>query len=109
MGETPIACTMDSRDMRTRQEEWRSLLVSIVIDRSLVAGGVQLVIKNSADTKQELERLIALERSCCAWIHWQVRGKPPSLLLVEATAEQKEGEALLREWFSPGGSGSIER
>ena len=101
MGETPVACTMGSHDMKTREEEWRSLLVSIVIDRSLVAGGVQLVLKNSADTRQELERLIALEKSCCAWIHWQVRDKSPSLLLVEATAEQEEGEALLREWFSP--------
>lgn len=101
MSETPVACTLGSERMKTRGEEWRSLLRPNVVDRSVISGGVRLVLKRSRATREELDRLIALESSCCEWIAWKVREDSSSLLIVDATADQEEGVALLRDWFAP--------
>jgi hypothetical protein len=106
MAEIPVACSLGVHDMRPREEEWRSLLVPIVVERSEIPGGVRLVLERSSGTKQELERLIALEKSCCAWIGWGLR-EASSVLVLEATAESGEGEAVLRDWFAPRVSATI--
>ena len=97
MTEIPIACTLGSGDMKSRGDEWRSLLAPNLVDRSLIPGGVRMVLKPSPGTKEELDRLIALEGSCCAWIRWKV--SEGSVLEVDATAEQEQGVAQLRDWF----------
>lgn len=99
MKEIPIACSLGSDGMRTRRDEWRSLLAPNLVDRSVIEGGVRLVLTRSSNAKAELERLIALESSCCAWIDWTVR--EDALIEVDATAEKDEGVALLRQWFGP--------
>ena len=101
MAETPVTCTLGSQGMRTREEEWRSLLTPNVVDRCVIANGARLVLKSSPGTKEELERLIALESTCCAWIDWDVREESPSSLTVDATTKREESVALLREWFAP--------
>lgn len=100
MSEIPIACSLGSQGMKTRGEEWRSVVVPNVVNRAAIPGGVRLVLRASAATRDELERLIALENSCCAWINWTVR--EGSMLEVDATTDREGGATLLREWFGSG-------
>ena len=101
MANVPVACSLGSHEMNRRELEWRSLLAPTVVERCEIPGGVRLVLKCCDGTKEELERLIALENSCCAWIAWEVREESSSVLVLVATADNGEGEAVLREWFAP--------
>lgn len=101
MTEIPIACSLDSHETKTRDGEWRSLLEPVVVDRSLIPEGVRLVMKRSPGIKEEIERLIALEQSCCPWILWEFREESSSLFILDVAAQQDEGVRLLQEWFAP--------
>ena len=97
MADSPVACSLEGPRMKTRRDEWRDLLVPNLIERAFIPGGIRLVLRAAPGVASELERLIALERSCCAWIDWKVG--EGEVLRVEATADQEEGMVLLRDWF----------
>lgn len=99
MSEIPIACALGPQTMKTRRDEWRSFLVPNVVDRAPIPAGVRLVLRPSPGARNKLERLIALENSCCAWINWIVR--EGSLLEVDATTDDEAGVMVLRDWFGP--------
>ncbi|MFN2388957.1 MAG: hypothetical protein ABR575_05050 [Actinomycetota bacterium] len=92
-----VACSLGGQSMKTRTDEWRQLLTANIVETLAIPGGVRLSLRSSPAVVHELDRLIALESSCCAWIDWRVDDGPR--LQVDATAEQEEGAALLRDWF----------
>lgn len=98
----PVACSLDGLGMKTRSDEWRELIVPNVVDRRVIPSGAGFSLRTSPDVHEELKRLVALESSCCAWIDWTVDAG--EVLRVEATAEQEQGVALLRDWFGPDAS-----
>jgi hypothetical protein len=65
----PIACLLGAGDLETRQAE-----LSAIGRRSLVsvdrADGTRVVLSfnNDAETKLELERIVAAEAECCAFL-----------------------------------------
>lgn len=100
MNEIPVACSLDARTQKSRAEDWRSLLVPNVVERSLITRGVRLVLRQASGVRAELDRLIALENSCCAWINWDVEESAVAIS-VDVTAQQDAGSRQLREWFCP--------
>jgi hypothetical protein len=80
--DAPIACTLSSEHLGDREAEWRALL-----DGSLVAGvripaGVRITVQ--PDASRELERLIDLERGCCAWMQFEFEA--PETVAITAPA-----------------------
>jgi hypothetical protein len=69
MTELPIACSLDAGDLETRQAE-----LAAIGRRSLLSVGradgapVVLAFKSDAETKAELERIVAAEAACCAFL-----------------------------------------
>jgi hypothetical protein len=89
----PIACTLSSEDLRDREKAWAKLLVSGLVQRELVPGGIRLTAAPGAAAG--LLDLIELERECCAWIQFEVRDGA----VVTMTADG-DGEAVLTEMFT---------
>lgn len=97
MTHIPVACSLDANAMKTRSDDWRTLLAPNLIERVPIAGGVRMILRNSPEAVAELHRLIALENSCCAWINWTV--EEGGHLRVDATTDQNQGTELLEAWF----------
>lgn len=94
----PIACSLDANSTNEREKEWRALLESPYLRRDEIADGVRLTFRSSDNMNREAKRLVDLERSCCAWIRWDVIEDDASLT-IEATALTDEGINILRSWF----------
>ena len=97
MDPLPIACSLDAADLSSRQREWRELLDASLIERTSVAAGVRMRFPNDPGVRTTIERLIALEQDCCAWIEWSLR-ESSSGLTLEGTNETEAGISLLRAW-----------
>jgi hypothetical protein len=96
MADTPadIACTLSAADLRDREGAWKKLLGSGLVDREVVPGGIRL--SPAPGAAAALIELIDLERECCAWIDFDVRG---SVVTLTATGD---GEAVLAGMFVGG-------
>jgi hypothetical protein len=88
----PIACSLSASDLRDRERAWHKLLGSGLVSRERIPGGIRLSAEPGA--ADALMQLVDLERECCAWIDYDVRGAS-----VAMTAEGA-GEAVLAEMFA---------
>ena len=91
----PIMCTLTAADLKDRSKAWDKVLGSGLVQRDRVHGGIRLIAAPGAAAA--LMKLIDLERECCAWINFDVKGGS----VVTLTAEG-DGEALLAGMFGPG-------
>ena len=101
MDSLPIACSLGATDLSSREREWQSVLEAALIETAAVPAGVRLRLTNNSETLAGIERLVGLERDCCAWIEWTLTDLGSSLSL-EATAQTQEGVSVLRDWFQSG-------
>jgi len=103
----PIACTLAAGSMRTRYEEWMSLLGTDVTSRTAIDGGLRLDLAPTADVG-EIARLAVAEQDCCRFFSFAVTidGRGVGL---EVTAPD-DGRAVLTELFGvspPGEAGTM--
>jgi hypothetical protein len=92
----PLACTLTTDDRRTRAARWLELVERSGLGVSETATGLWLTF--GADATAELEAVAALERECCAFADWTVRGDGDAVVLeIEA-----DGDAipLIQGWFA---------
>src|SRR5258708_18075199 len=89
----PIVCTLSAADLEDREGAWVKLMSSGLVVRDVVPGGIRLT--PAAGAAAALIDLIDLERECCAWIRFDVRGHS----VVTITAEPN-GEAALPQMFT---------
>jgi hypothetical protein len=68
--EVPIACTLDAESLRSRLEDWQSLLTHAV-DRCEIDGGVRVEFEAGVPT-DELMRLVAAEQACCQFFRFAI-------------------------------------
>ena len=95
--ELPIACSLQAEHRTTREDEWKNLLESALIERRPIPSGVSLRLHANSTVVSELSRLIELERQCCSWIDWKIT--EGDSVLVEATSRQEDGARLIAAWF----------
>lgn len=67
-----IACTLTTGDLAARRERWLRLIRASGTDRAQTPNGLRLGFPADAGVADELERLAAGERECCAWATWSV-------------------------------------
>jgi hypothetical protein len=78
----PIACSLSAADLGGREVEWRALLDTSLVKAERIPSGVRLTVQPSGVA--ELKRLIDLERTCCAWMEFEVDW--PETVAITASA-----------------------
>ncbi len=81
--DTPIACSLSTADLGDREVEWRALLDTSLVMGERIPSGVRITVQPSGSA--ELQRLIELERSCCAWM--QFKFDSPETVAITASAD----------------------
>ena len=88
MNDLPIACSLQPGDLKTRQAE----LVAVG-GRSLLsvkrADGepALLAFRNDAQTRSELERIVAAEAECCAFLDMRISNGDALELQIDGPAD----------------------
>ena len=67
-----IACTLTTRDLAVQRERWLRLIRASGTSRAQTPNGLRLGFRADPGVAEELERLAAVERECCAWASWSV-------------------------------------
>jgi MerR family transcriptional regulator, mercuric resistance operon regulatory protein len=83
VAEVPIACTLPPAAVGDRETEWRRLLDTSLVEAELIPSGVRITVEPGAAA--ELNRLIELERGCCAWMRFNFAA--PETVAITAAGE----------------------
>ncbi len=85
-----LSCSLPAGELDERAEEWTALDPH-VRSRGRVASGIRIEFDGRA--AEDVERLAAAERSCCAWGSWSVTVAPDAVVL-EVTGPAAQVDAL---------------
>ena len=80
-----LACTLGPADLQDRVGEWRSVL-GHAQGRSVVAGGVQVLLPADPALTARVATLVALEQQCCSFLEFTLTVRAPGRLRLTATA-----------------------
>jgi hypothetical protein len=85
----PVACTLGATDGAAQLQRWRQLNDRALLRRVREAGELLLVYRGDDRTRTELESLVAVETTCCAFLDWQLETQGDDLRLhVRGTAAE---------------------
>jgi hypothetical protein len=68
----PIACTLGPDDGMRRLNDWRRVASVGLAGQQSVPGRLTLRFRDEPTVASELERLVAAERDCCAFLGWNL-------------------------------------
>jgi hypothetical protein len=68
----PIACTLGSADGARRLRDWHSVVTSAGLGWIAEPGRVTLRFRSAAGLGEQLQRLVAAESECCAFLGWSL-------------------------------------
>jgi hypothetical protein len=77
----PVACTLGVTDGTAQLQRWRRLAERALVRRERETEELLLVYRADEATKTELESLLAIETTCCAFLDWQVEERADDLRL----------------------------
>ena len=99
---TPIACTLGPAAMPARLADIRRLGERHL--RSWWIEGRTLHLAYAPEAAAEVERIVALERDCCAFLAFAVEAREGGCeVRITAPAGEGAGALVLLEQFLPGG------
>jgi hypothetical protein len=85
----PTACTLGATDGAAQLQRWRELNDRALVRRVRDAGELLLVYRGDDATMAELQSLVDVETTCCAFLDWQVEELEDDLRLhVRGTAAE---------------------
>ena len=85
----PTACTLGATDGAVQLQRWRRLNDRALVRRVREAEELLLVYRADDGTKAELQSLVDVETTCCAFLDWRVEESEDHLrLLVRGTAAE---------------------
>ena len=85
----PTACTLGATDGAAQVQRWRELNDRALVRRVREAEELLLVYRADDGTRAELESLVDVETTCCAFLDWQVEARADNLRLhVRGTAAE---------------------
>jgi hypothetical protein len=73
MTDTPIACTLDSDQLRDRVAFIERLASDALIAQDEIAGGVRSRFRDAPGVEARLRELVAAESDCCGFLSFAVR------------------------------------
>jgi hypothetical protein len=93
----PIACSLSGREAEHRRLEWQGLISDALRSQAETPTGMMLAFAASADVERRLERLVELERQCCAFARWTIAHESAQVVL--RIDGQSERTAAVQELF----------
>jgi len=85
----PTACTLGVADGAAQLRRWHELNDQALVHRQRSAEELLLVYRPDDATRTELESLVAVETTCCAFLEWHVEAREDDLRLhVRGTAAE---------------------
>jgi len=72
IGSLDLACSLSEAEAALRRTEWAAVEASPV-ERTEREGGVEATYRAGPELRGRLERLLELERECCAGARWELR------------------------------------
>jgi hypothetical protein len=95
---TPIACTLTADDLAKLRDRWHELASTAFVAREKTHDGLRLVFRPDPGVAEQLERLIAVERECCAWADWRLESADSGV--VVDVCSRGDGVAALHTMFT---------
>jgi hypothetical protein len=81
----PIACTLSAADLRARGEELRALGGDGLLDATEQEGRAVLRFRPDASIRERVERVVAAESECCAFLEFAlVHSDDATVLTISA-------------------------
>lgn len=77
----PVACTLGAGDGAAQLARWRQLNAGSLTRRDRRDEELLLVYRADEPTRAELQSLVSVERTCCAFLDWQVDERDGELRL----------------------------
>src|SRR5580693_7618953 len=93
-----VACTLTSGDLAAQGESWARLAARAMSGRALTDDGLRVSFRAEAGVEDELRRLVAVEKECCAWAAWTVQAAGAEVVL-EVSSAAAEGVTVLHGMF----------
>lgn len=93
-GELPVACTLDASDGLSRLQRWQHLHRAATPTVDITEGELEVRYRSGPGVLAELQKLVADERECCAFVSWMVT--------------EDNGQPVLRVTAPPGSPQDIE-
>ncbi len=72
LGELPVACTLGASDGPARLQRWQHLHQIAALTAQLTNGELEVRYQPGPEVLAELQRLVAEEQVCCAFVSWAV-------------------------------------
>ena len=97
-GAIPVACTLSLAGLAELAGRWARLAARAMTGRAETAHGLRLSFRPGPGVGDELGRLVAVERECCAWADWIVQTRAGQIVLDVRAAG--DGVAALHAMFT---------
>jgi hypothetical protein len=92
--ELPIACSLSAGELRVRQAQIADLGRDALVEARVEASRADLHFKGGAAVRERVERFVAAESECCAFVTMRVENAPDE---VRVTIDAPEGAELVLE------------
>jgi hypothetical protein len=96
-----ISCTLTTTGLAAQRERWLRLIAAAGAGREETPTGLRLRFRAAAGVADELERLAAVERECCAWATWTIAESPGEITLDAGSSG--DGVTVLHGMFAEAG------
>lgn len=93
-----IACELSDDETGTQVRRWMRLGQDAGLDRLETEDGLRIRFRDEPAVEEELRALVAVEKNCCSWAHWEIHRADGDLVLEVSSA--LEGAAILHAMFS---------
>ena len=97
-GAIPVTCTLSRAGLAEQAGRWGRLATRAMTGRAETAHGLRLSFRPGPGVGDELGRLVAVERECCAWADWTVQERGERIILDIRAAG--DGVAALHAMFT---------
>ncbi|SDF49871.1 hypothetical protein SAMN05660662_2370 [Blastococcus aurantiacus] len=84
----PVACTLGVTDGAAQLQRWRQLGERSLTHRVRQDQELLLVYRSDDATRAELEYLVEVERTCCAFLDWQIEEDDGLRLHIRGSAAE---------------------
>ena len=102
--ELPISCSLTATQLPARLAEMAELGREALVDALVDGGRARLLFAADAGVLERVQRIVAAERECCAFLGIAVEQQPEGVLVTVQAPDGAEG--VLTEWvraFGPSG------
>jgi hypothetical protein len=93
-----VACALGQEALAERRLRWDALAARGGIDIVSRDSGMRLIFRADRGVEEELRKLAALERECCAFADWSVRAEGGKVVL-DVRGDSDEATAAVQGMF----------